>query len=81
MMCFSVEQGRYKGSRKNGDGTYCFLNQDVYEGEFKDDRMAGCGVYSFAPEGRWDGWPNTAPPASPPFKHCCGHFLSKWSPA
>lgn len=47
-----VVQGRYQGARKNGEGVYCFTNQDVYEGEFKDDRMAGCGVYTFYPEGR-----------------------------
>lgn len=45
-------QGKYNGGRKNGEGCYCFTNNDVYEGEFRDDRMAGVGVYSFSPEGR-----------------------------
>jgi hypothetical protein len=45
-------QGRYQGLRKNGEGSYCFVNGDVFEGEFRDDRMAGTGVYSFSPEGR-----------------------------
>eukprot|EP00775_Hariotina_reticulata_P012192 gene12192-12329_t len=69
-----VYKGRYKGSRKNGDGTYCFLNQDVYEGEFKDDRMAGCGVYSFAPEGRYEGdW------ATAVYEGCGSETFSKGS--
>jgi hypothetical protein len=50
--CCWVLQGRYQGLRKNGEGNYCFVNNDVYEGEFREDRMAGAGVYSFAPEGR-----------------------------
>lgn len=40
-------QGRYVGSRKEGDGCYHFVNGDVYEGEFRDDRMDGAGVYTF----------------------------------
>ncbi|WIA40328.1 hypothetical protein OEZ86_013695 [Tetradesmus obliquus] len=50
-----VYKGRYQGSRKNGEGSYFFINADVYEGQFRDDRMAGSGVYSFSPEGRYEG--------------------------
>jgi hypothetical protein len=52
LVCLVWLQGRYQGSRKNGEGSYFFINADVYEGQFKDDRMAGSGVYSFSPEGR-----------------------------
>lgn len=43
----TCHQGRYVGSRKEGDGVYHFVNGDVYEGEFRDDRMDGYGVYTF----------------------------------
>jgi hypothetical protein len=51
-VCVIILQGKYSGSRKNGNGVYSFINLDVYEGEFKEDRMAGAGVYTFYPEGR-----------------------------
>lgn len=50
--CGAADAGPLPNSRKNGEGSYFFINADVYEGEFKDDRMAGNGVYSFSPEGR-----------------------------
>ena len=45
-------QGHYHSNKKNGDGIYHFLNQDVFEGEFTADRMDGYGVYTFSNEGR-----------------------------
>ncbi len=45
-------QGRYRSGKKDGDGVYNFLNQDVYEGQFASDRMDGHGVYAFSHEGR-----------------------------
>ena len=34
-------------NKRNGQGTYLFINGDKYEGEWKDDLKNGYGVYTY----------------------------------
>jgi len=47
----SVYSGQWDDDKKNGVGTYTYVNGDTYEGQFKDDKRHGDGTYTFKENG------------------------------
>lgn len=38
--------GRWEDDKRNGKGTYQYVNGDVYDGDWKDNKKHGKGIYT-----------------------------------
>ena len=47
-LLYFITTGRWENDERNGQGTYHYINGDVYEGEWKDNKRQGKGIYKCA---------------------------------
>ena len=47
-MLYLTMAGEWENDERSGDGTYYYINGDVYEGQWKYNKKHGKGVYTCA---------------------------------
>ena len=50
-----VYEGQVSGGKRDGSGTFRWVNGDSYEGEFRDGKLTGRGIYRWANGDRYEG--------------------------